>query len=150
MSDTYVWRLKYFHCIFCVIPVYVYLVLITCIIHNSLRLLCSYLHPPPHCCNDPFSPEGSLKFHLSPLTHFSLRSFLPGAARSKPNKPVVILDFSSHSYFKSPVFSVSVTWGRIGAKDYRLRTILCCKNSACVDFVDERCVYGRLGSIKSC
>lgn len=93
-------------------PWYVYLVLITSIIYNSLRLCCSYLYTSLCCCNDPISPEGSLKFHLSPLIHFSPHSFLPGAARSKPNKLVVILDFSSRSWPKSPVFFSSHDWKR--------------------------------------
>lgn len=61
-------------------------------------------------CNGPISLGGSLKFHLSPLNRFSSHSFLPGAARSKPNKLVIILDFCSSSVFKSLVFSLSMTW----------------------------------------
>lgn len=67
------------------------LVLITCIIYNSLHLFSSYLSPSPCSCIETLSPEGSLKFHLSPLIHFPLHSFLPDAACSKPNKLAVIL-----------------------------------------------------------
>lgn len=125
-SDSYIWHLNLLKNAFTVLsylwnnPWYVYLILIACIIYNSLHLFCSYLYLSLCCSNDPISPEGSLKFHLSPLIHFSLHSFLPGAVRSKPNKLVAILDFSSCSYSKSPVFSFSMAW-----RDYKCQRLLC-------------------------